>query len=48
MQREDIGQIDVKEHYAYVAICRKKLKQTLNLIKGEKIKGLKTISEETK
>lgn len=48
LQREDIGQIDVKEHYAYVAICRKKLKQTLNLIKGEKIKGLKTIIEETK
>lgn len=48
LQKDDIGRIDVKEHYAYVAICRRKLKQTLNLIKGEKIKGLKTIIEETK
>ena len=48
LQRDEIGTIDVKDHYAYVAICRKKLKHTLNLIKGEKIKGLKTIIEETK
>lgn len=48
LQRDDIGRIDVKDHHAYVAICRRKLKQTLNLIKGEKIKGLKTIIEETK
>lgn len=48
LQKEDIGIIDVKDHYAYVVICRKKLKQTLNLVKGEKIKGLKTIIEETK
>ena len=48
LQRDEIGRIDVKDHYAYVAICQKKLKQTLNLIKGEKIKGLKTVIEETK
>ena len=48
LQRDEIGLIDVKEHYDYVAICQKKLKQTLNLIKGEKIKGLKTVIEETK
>lgn len=47
LTREDIGMIDVKDHHAYVAIRRKKLKQTLNLIKGEKIKGLKTIIEES-
>lgn len=46
--KDDIGQIDVKDHYAFVAIRRKKLKQTLNLIKGEKIKGMKTIIEEAK
>lgn len=48
LQRDEIGRIDVKDHYAYVAICQKKLKQTLNLIKGEKIKGVKTVIEETK
>ncbi len=48
LQQSEIGRIDVKDHYAYVAICRKKLRQTLNLIKSEKIKGLKTVIEETK
>lgn len=48
LRQDEIGRIDVKDHYAYVAICRKKLSQTLNLIKSEKIKGLKTIIEETK
>lgn len=43
---EDVGRIDVKDHYAFVAIRRKKLKQTLNLVKSEKIKGMKTIIEE--
>ena len=44
--KDDIGRIDVKDHYAFVAIRRKKLKQTINLIQGEKIKGIKTIIEE--
>lgn len=47
LTREEIGMIDVRDHHAYVSIRRKKLKQTLNLIKGEKIKGLKTIIEES-
>ena len=45
LQKEDIGRIDVKERYAYVAISRKKLNQTLQLTKGEKIKGIRTIVE---
>ncbi len=44
--KDDIGKVDVKDYYSVVAIRRKKLKQTLNLIKGEKIKGVKTIIEE--
>lgn len=48
LSKEDVGKVDVKDHYALVAIKRKKLKQTLNLIKGEKIKGIKTIIEEVK
>ncbi len=44
--KDDIGQIDVKEHFAFVAIRRSKLNQTLNLIQGEKIKGMKTKIEE--
>lgn len=45
LTREDVGPIDVKEHYAFVAIRRSKVKQLLNLIQGEKIKGMKTVIE---
>nr|WP_302829969.1 DEAD/DEAH box helicase [uncultured Bacteroides sp.] len=48
LTREDVGQVDVKEHYAFVAIRRGKVKQLLNLIQGEKIKGMKTLIEEAK
>ena len=43
MAREDVGQVDVKEHYAFVAVRRSKMKQLLTLIRGEKIKGIKNI-----
>ncbi len=46
LQRDDVGRVDVKDHYSFVAVKRKKLKQTFNLIRGEKIKGIKTIIEE--
>lgn len=45
---DDIGQIDVKEHYAYVAVRRSKLKQLLTLVRDEKIKGMKTVMEEAR
>lgn len=45
LKAEDIGRIDIKDRYAYVAIRREKLKQTLHLVQGQKIKGLKTIIE---
>lgn len=48
LTREDVGAIDVKEHYAFVAVSRAKINQLLNLIQGEKIKGMKTIIEEAK
>lgn len=46
LSREDVGSIDVKDHYAFVAIRREKVKQLLTLIRGEKIKGMKTLIEE--
>ncbi len=46
--KDEIGRIDVKDHYAFVAIARKKAKQTLRLIQNEKIKGVKTKIEEAK
>lgn len=46
--REDVGQVDVKEHYAFVAVRRSKVKQLLTLLRGEKIKGMKTLIEEAR
>lgn len=44
----EVGKIDVKERYAYVAVARKKAKAVLRLVNGEKIKGMKTVIEEVK
>jgi superfamily II DNA/RNA helicase len=46
--REDLGRVDVKDHYAFVAVSRKKVKQALQLIKGEKMKGQKVLIEEAR
>lgn len=46
LSKEDIGMIDVKDHCAYVAVRREKVRQVLALIAGEKIKGMKTLIEE--
>ena len=48
LNKEEVGRIDVKDHYAFAAISRNKVKQALSLIKNEKIKGVKTIIEEAK
>ena len=45
LQADEIGRIDVKDRYCYVAIRREKLNQTLHLVQGQKINGLKTIIE---
>ena len=45
---EDVGQVDVKEHYAFVAVRRSKVKQLLTLLRGEKFKGMKTLIEEAR
>ena len=48
LDRNDIGQVDVKDHYAFVAVKRAKVNQLLKLVAGEKIKGMRTIIEEAK
>jgi len=42
LTRDDVGNIDVHDYYAYVAVSRTKVRQLLSLIAGEKIKGMKT------
>ena len=48
LKADEIGRIDVKSRYAYVAIRREKLQQVLRLTKGEKIKSIRTIIEPVK
>lgn len=38
----EVGRIDVRDYYSFVAIKRKRVKETLNLVRDEKIKGKKT------
>lgn len=42
---EDIGRVDVKDHYAFAAVLRSKYKQVLKLVQNEKIKGVKALIE---
>lgn len=48
LQPSDIGKIDVKDRYTYVAVSRPLLCQVLKLTKAVKIKGVKTIVEEVR
>ena len=45
LEKEDVGRIDVCDHYSYVAVLRKKVNETLVRLRGTKIKGMKTIIE---
>ena len=44
----DIGKIDVKDRFTYVAVSRAKIKKLISLTKGEKIKGIRTVVEEVR
>lgn len=46
LKGDEIGRIDVKERYCYVAVARQRVSQLLRLTAGAKIKGLKTVVEE--
>ena len=48
LKSDEIGRIDVNDHYSYVAVKQKRLASVLRNVQGEKIKGLKTIFEEIK
>lgn len=41
----EIGRIDVKDYYVYVAVVRNKLQQVIQMAKGKKIKGVRTVVE---
>lgn len=45
LDKTEVGNIDVRERYCYVAVSRKEVKKLLQKVAGEKIKGIKTIIE---
>ena len=48
LQRDDLGRIDVRDRYAFAAVRRSHLAQLLTLVRGEKIKGMRTLIEEAR
>ncbi|EHG24687.1 hypothetical protein HMPREF9332_00162 [Alloprevotella rava F0323] len=48
LKSAEIGRIDITSHQSYVAIKRNKVSQLLQMISGEKIKGVKTLIEPMK
>lgn len=48
LDKEDLGRIEVKEQSSFATVKRFKLNSLLAKIRGEKIKGMKTIFEEAK
>lgn len=47
LQKEEVGRIDVRDHYAYVSIALPRVREVLIRVRNQKIKGLKTIIEPT-
>ena len=48
LKNDEIGRIDVRDRYCYVAIVSGNLSQVLKKTNGEKIKGIKTLIEVVK
>ena len=46
LKGDEIGRIDVRDRYTYVAVARTKAKQVVQRTQSEKIKGLRTVIEE--
>lgn len=48
LERDEVGRIEVRDHCAYVSIRQSRVKEVMLRIKGQKIKGMKTIIEPTR
>ena len=48
LKGDEIGRINVRDRYTYVAVARTKAKQVVQRTQGEKIKGLRTVIEEVR
>lgn len=48
LERDEVGRIEVRDHCAYVSVLRSRVRELMLRIRGQKIKGMKTIIEPTK
>lgn len=48
LQKDELGKIELHDHHAYVSVLRQRCKELALRVKGQKIKGMKTIIEPTK
>ena len=48
LRSSEIGKIDVRDRFSYVAVTRSEIKKIISLTKGEKIKGIHTVVEEVR
>lgn len=48
LQKDEVGRIEVREHCSYVSVLRTRVRELTLRVKGQKIKGMKTIIEPTR
>ena len=45
LERAELGRVDVGDHFVYAAVARERVEEVLKRVRGQKIKGVKTIIE---
>ena len=48
LQRQELGRVDVGDHWAYAAVARQRADEVLRRVRGQKIKGVKTLIEKAR
>lgn len=48
LAKDEVGRIEVRDHCAYVSVLRSRVRELMLRVRGQKIKGMKTIIEPTK
>ena len=48
LDKDEVGRIEVRDHHAYVSVLRSRVRELTIRVKGQKIKGMKTIIEPTR
>ena len=48
LERDEVGRIDVRDHWSFAAVSRSRVGEVLKRLRGQKIKGIKTLIERMK